>query len=201
MKWSNLKLKQLPEFFKLCAIKSNDLVEMYDRDMALLSIVTGKNIDYFNAMSPKEFSIYRERLLKFIEDIPNEKYIPAFKHNGRKYTLVVSINSVTVDQLASVHQLKIDENNYYSQLPFVVALFSKEVTWFKRKLSFTEKAEQFKDLPADIGMSLSLFFCKVFPLLEKAMATSLRQKINDQMILIKKEIQKVKKQSLKGGGG
>jgi hypothetical protein len=142
--------------------------------------------------------------MKMIDNTPQSHYIASFKHQGRKYTMIPSANEATVDQLASIHQLHITPENYYNTLPYVVALFATEKRgwrFWRKKLNFTQKSESFKDLRADIGIGLSLFFCKVLPLLEKNMKTSLERKIKDQLKVIQKEMKKVKKQYSADGGG
>lgn len=184
MKWSQVKVWQLPEIQKLIDFKSDDMVEVYDRDIALLALVTGKSEDYFGSLKPKEFGEYRKELRDLISTQPTSEFNPILKVGGRTFSTIVSVNQTTMDKVADIHLLDITGANYYSKLPFILAVFAKEKRGWKfwrKKLSFTQKAELFKEAPADIANSISLFFCTVSPVLEKAIRNSLEKQIQIQV--------------------
>lgn len=184
MKWSQVKVRHLPQIQKLIDYKSEDIVEIYDRDVALLSIITGKSEDYFGSLSPKKFGEYRKELYELISTQPTTEFNPVFTIGGRKFSTVISAKQATMDQVADIHLLDITPKNYYEYLPYILATFAKEkrgLRLWRKPLSFTAKVELFKDLPADIANSISLFFCKVSKPLEKAILNSLENQIKDRV--------------------
>lgn len=192
MRWNDVKVSQLPEIQKLIEFTPTDLVELLDRDIALLSIITGKSEDYFNAMKSDDFNKIRSELYEFIVTQPTTEFRPEFKIGGRKFTTWVEASEVTTDQLADIHLLKIDGKNYYSKLPQILAVFAKEKRGLKfwvKPLTFSQKVELFKDLPADTANSISLFFCTVYPKLETViknyLESEIESKVNNLMTTLK----------------
>jgi hypothetical protein len=192
MQWHDIKVHQLPVIFKLKAQECSELTDVYDRDVELLCVITGHKDDYFWSMSPKEFGEWRRKLYELLATEPAKEFNPVFKIGGRKFSTAVSVNNVTVDQLADIHLLNIDGNNYYSNLHNILAVFAKEKRGWKfwqKPLSITAKAELFKQLPADTANSISLFFCKVSPVLESVIASSLEKQITTKMKQVTKNLQ------------
>lgn len=192
MRWNEVKVSQLPEIQKLIEYTPTDLVELLDRDIALLSIITGKSEDYFNAMKSDAFNTIRIELYEFIKTQPTTEFRPEFKIGGRKFTTWIDPKEVTTDQLADIHLLKIDGKNYYSKLPQILAVFAKEKRGLKfwvKPLTFSQKVELFKDLPADTANSISLFFCTVYPKLETViknyLESEIESKVNNLMTTLK----------------
>lgn len=192
MRWNEVKVSQLPEIQKLIEYTPTDLVELLDRDIALLSIITGKSEDYFNAMKSDAFNTIRIELYEFIKTQPTTEFRPEFKIGGRKFTTWIDPKEVTTDQLADIHLLKIDGKNYYSKLPQILAVFAKEKRGLKfwvKPLTFSQKVELFKSLPADTANSISLFFCTVYPKLEMAIKSyldsAIESKVNNLMSVLK----------------
>lgn len=170
MNWTDLRLGQLHEFNTLASVTPTDLVELYDRDCILLSMITGKSEDHFLSMKVDEFAKWRKELYVLLSKEAVGKFTPIFKINGRKFNSIVDPKKTSVSQLADIHLLQITETNYYQQLPCVVAIFAIEKTgwkFWKKKLSFTEKVELFKrELSADVGLAIGVFFCKASKELE-----------------------------------
>lgn len=192
MRWNDVKVSQLPEIQKLIEYAPTDLVELLDRDITLLSIITGKSEDYFNALKSDEFNKIRSELYEFIVTQPTTEFRPEFKIGGRKFTTWIEASEVTTDQLADIHLLKIDGKNYYSKLPQIIAVFAKEKRGLKfwvKPLTFSQKVELFKDLPADTANSISLFFCTVYPKLEgiikNYLESEIESKVNNLMTTLK----------------
>lgn len=202
MNWHNVKVSQLPEIQKLIQLAPTDAIELLDRDVALLSIITGKSEDWFNSLNPSEFGMWRKRLYDLISTEPKGEFSPVFKIAGRTFATVVSVKMVTTAQLADIHLLQINEKNYYSKIPYILAVFSDEkrgLRFWRKKLSFTEKVELFKSLPADTANSISLFFCQVSPKLETAIKSYLASEIENK---VNKLTQTLKDQQRgKGGDG
>lgn len=174
---------------------------MFDRDVRLLSLFTGKNEDYFNSLTPDEFGKYRKELYKVVSEEPTKAYKPVLTIGGRKFSFVVSVNQVTARELADLHLLNITPDNYYSNVPAILALFGHEKRgwrFWRKPLNFTQKVELFKDLPADDGNSISLFFCQVYPKLESVIRTYLDQQMREAANNLRSAISG---QYSTGGGG
>lgn len=200
MKWSDVKVRQLPEIQRLIEFQSTDMVEILDRDVTLLSIITGKSEDYFLSLNSKDFGGYRKPLYELISTQPTKGFEPVFTFAGRKFSTVVSGRQVGVDQLADIHLLHIDGKNYYSNLHLILAVFAREQTgwkFWKKKLSFSEKAELFKDVPADVANSISLFFCTASPKFETLIRNYLEKEIHSKVSKLTETL----KQSSIGGDG
>jgi hypothetical protein len=184
MNWNDVKVSQLPEIQKLIELNPSDAVDLMDRDIALLSIFTGKSEDWFNSLKANEFGEWRKRLYELISTQPSKDFTPLFNIGGRVFVTEVSPKNVTAAQLADIHLLQINPKNYYSKVPYILAVFSEEkrgLMFWRKKLTFTEKVELFKSLPADTANSISLFFCKVLPTLEAAIRNSLESKITNNV--------------------
>lgn len=191
MRWKDVKVSQLPEIQRLIEFSTTDAVELLDRDIALLSAITQKSEDYFNAMLSDEFNKLRVELYELISTQPTEEFRPNFKIGGRNFSTVVDPKKVTTAQLADIHLLKIDGKNYYSKLPQIIALFATEKRGLKfwvKPLSFSEKVELFKSLPSDTANSISLFFCKVSPILETSIRNYLESEIENKVNSLKKSL-------------
>ena len=191
MRWNDIKVSQLPEIQKLIEFTTTDIVELLDRDIALLSIVTGNSEDYFNSLKSAEFNKYRVELYELISTTPTEEFRPEFKIGGRKFTTWIEAKQVTTDQLADIHLLKIDGKNYYSKLPQILAVFAKEKRGLKfwvKPLTFSQKVELFKDLPSDTANSISLFFCKVSPILETSIKNYVVSEIENKVNNLRKTL-------------
>lgn len=170
MNWDKVTVGQLPEVYNLTQFHTSDLSEILERDTALLSIFMGCSEDYVNGLSPVQFGKLRTELYALLQKEPQAEFNPVLKVSGRKFVFIASARNVTVKELAEIQLLKIDQDNFYSSIPTVIAVFAKEVNglkFWKKKLSFTERVELFKSLPAPVGNGIALFFCKVYPILEK----------------------------------
>ena len=184
MKWRDVKVSKLPEIQKLREYNPNDIIELMDRDVALLSLITGKDEGYFNLLKSAEFNKYRIQLHAFLATEPTTEFKPVFKIGGRKFTTWIKASEVTTAQLADIHLLKIDGKNYYSKLPEILAVFATEkkgLMFWKKHLTFSQKVELFKDLPSDTANSISLFFCTVSPKLEAIIKNYLESEIESKV--------------------
>ena len=180
MNWSKVKVRQMPEIMALLNIHTPDLLELFDRDVALISIITGMSEDYINAMKPSEFSKYRTELYELISTEPKGDFNTVLKIKGHKFTFVPSASDVNVKELAELHMFQINENNFYDKLPLVITLFAKErkgLKFWKKSLTVSEKIELFKDMPVDQANGIALFFCKVYPVLERNIQTYLEKAV------------------------
>ncbi len=184
MNWSKVKVRQMPEIMALLDLHTGDLLELFDRDVQLISMITGMSEDYINAMKPSDFSKYRTELYELISTEPKSDFNTVLNVGGRKFVFVASAKDVTVKELSEVHLLDIKEHNFYSKLPLIVSVFAKERTglkFWKKKLSFSDKVELFKELPVDQANGIALFFCKVYPVLEKRIQNSLAKIVSENL--------------------
>lgn len=199
MNWDKVTVGQLPEVYKLTQFHTSDLVELFDRDVALISIFTGYSEDYINGMTPAEFGKLRTELYALLQKEPQAEFSPVLKVGGRKFVFIASARNVTVKELAEIQLLKIDQDNFYSNIPIVISVFAKEVNglkFWKKKLSFTERVELFKSLPAPVGNGIALFFCRVLPILERGIENYLAKAAQKAIRTIKEN-----QLPLKNGGG
>lgn len=188
MNWSKVKVRQMPEIMALLDFHTGDLLELFDRDVQLISMITGMSEDYINAMKPSEFSKYRTELYELISTEPKADFNTVLNVGGRKFVFVASAKEVTVKELSEVHLLDIKEHNFYSKLPLIVSVFAKERTglkFWKKKLSFSDKVELFKELPVDQANGIALFFCKVYPVLESRIQNSLAKIVSENLTNLK----------------
>lgn len=202
MRWNDIKVSQLPEIQRLKEYKPTDPIELTDRDVALLSIITGKSEDYYNSIPSLELSKYRVDLYRFLATEPSTEFRPEFKIGGRKFTTWIEAKQVTTDQLADIHLLKIDGKNYYSKLPQILAVFAKEKRGLKfwvKPLTFSQRVELFKDLPSDTANSISLFFCTASPVLETSIKNYLVSEIGNKVNNLRKTLSYLRHGDVGGG--
>lgn len=188
MNWSKVTVRKMPEIMALLNFHTGDLLELFDRDVQLISMITGMSEDYINAMKPSEFSKYRTELYELISTEPKANFNTVLTVGGRKFVFVASAKDVTVKELSEIHLLNIKEDDFYSKLPLIVSVFAKERTglkFWKKKLSFSDKVELFKDLPVDQANGIALFFCKVYPVLESRIQNSLAKIVSENLTNLK----------------
>jgi hypothetical protein len=177
MNYQKLKAGQLGDFFRIAAVQPKDEVEQLDKDVALLSMIHGKPDSYFTNLSFKDFNEYRKQLYALLSVEPSARYIPAFKVNGYKFTCLPNVNTIKVHHEQDVKMLRLNADNLYDKLPYIVAIFSEQrKQLFKKQLSFVDKCELFKKhLPADVAIGIALFFCAASKKLEPLIATYLEE--------------------------
>lgn len=191
MDWSNVKARQMPEIMALLDMDTTDAVDLLDRDINLISIITGLSLDAVNALSGAEFKDLRAKVYELLSTEPKAAYNPRIKIGGRAFYFHPDITDTSVTELSNLHLLKVTKDNYWSKVPHIIAVFAQERKWFKRwrkSLSHTEKAELFKDLPADTANGITLFFCRVSPILERAILNSLDSRIKDNLNSLRKTL-------------
>jgi hypothetical protein len=184
MDWSNVKARQMPEIMALLDMDTTDAVDLLDRDINLISILTGQSLDAVSAMSGAEFAQLRTRAYELLSTEPKAAYNPRIKLGKHTFYFHPNVSDTSVNELAELHLLNVTKDNYWSKVPHIIAVFAQERKWFKRwrkSLSHTEKAELFKDLPADTANGITLFFCRVSPILERAILNSLDNRIKENL--------------------
>jgi len=128
-------------------------------------------------LSFKDFNEYRKQLYALLSVEPSARYIPVFKVNGYKFTCLPNVNTIKVHHEQDVKMLRLNADNLYDKLPYIVAIFSEQRKQiFKKQLSFVDKCELFKKhLPADVAIGIALFFCAASKKLEPLIATYLEE--------------------------
>lgn len=184
MDWSNVKARQMPEIMALLDMDTTDAVDLLDRDINLISILTGQSLDAVSAMSGAEFAQIRTRAYELLSTEPKAAYNPRIKLGKHTFYFHPNVSDTSVNELAELHLLNVTKDNYWSKVPQIIAVFAQERKWFKRwrkSLTYSEKVELFKDLPADTANGITLFFCRVSPILERAILNSLDNRIKENL--------------------
>lgn len=126
---------------------------------SMLSLATGKSEDYYENLPLSELANEAERLIEFLKKEPEGKAINTFRFKGRKFTIALSPDEITTNQVSSATMLKLTSENMASKMPdMLAAMVTEKKVPFRKPLSFSQKRELFKALPASTGISICVFF-------------------------------------------
>ena len=156
--WHQVTIKQ---FLQLAEI--NQDLEKVDKDMWALSILTGKEFDYYESMPNAE----REALtakLNWMDIPPNSEQNRPFKLKGKRYKFTVNKHELNAHQFAAVQKLFQEEG--IKNIHKILAYLSVELTWMGKPkkvkdlvATYEARAELFLNhLSIEIAMGNLLFF-------------------------------------------
>lgn len=185
----------MPEVMALLNIHTPDLLELFDRDVALISIITGMSEDHINAMQPKEFGKWRTELYELIAKDIEGDFNTVLRVGGHKFIFVPSASDVNMRTLTDYQIIQNQIKDYYSILPYTVALFAEEsrgFNIFRKKLTFSEKVELFKELPVEAANGIGLFFCEVYPILERNTQSYLERSVKEAQISLTQALEEMR---------
>ena len=159
MKWSDINLETYAAVIELVRADTTDI---FQRDITLLSLITGKSEAEIEAMKIDEFNTLRNELYGLLSTEVAAKYNKVFKVAGRGYKVAISATEISATDLMDISLLKITPDNLHLKLAEFMAIVCKPygiISKFQRKLTYQEKVEVFKKhMTADIAMGVTLFF-------------------------------------------
>ena len=117
-----------------------------------------------------------EACTKFLKSEPSGKLYKSFWFKGRRFTIKLTQDEVTAGQAMSVSLLKLTGENMASKMPELLAAIVEETKIpFRKQLTFGERSNLFKQLPASIGIAVCVFFWEVSKELQNSMLTYLER--------------------------
>lgn len=153
-----------------------DASDPMQKDVSLLSMLTGKDEEHFMQIPLPELTRLRKEMHDFLNKGIEEQYHPEFECNGRKYKVSESLEQFNGAQLEGISALQLTPENFASKSHIAMAILCneipKEIAVRKKGLMFWKKgiviqpalnvhkrATDFeKHLPTSIGMGIVNFF-------------------------------------------
>ena len=159
MKWSDINLETYAAVIELVKADTTDILQ---RDITLISLITGKSEDEIEAMKIDAFNSLRNELYSLLDTEVAANYNKVFKVAGRGYKVAITATEISATDLMDISLLKITPDNLHLKLAEFMAVVAKPyglMSKFRRKLTYQEKVEVFKKhLTADVAMGVTLFF-------------------------------------------
>ena len=159
MKWSDINLETYAAVIEL--VKA-DTTDIFQRDITLISLITGKSESEIEAMKIDEFNTLRNELYSLLSTEVAANYNKVFKVAGRGYKVAITATEISATDLMDISLLKITPENLHLKLAEFMAVVAKPygiISKFQRKLTYQEKVEVFKKhMTADVAMGVTLFF-------------------------------------------
>jgi hypothetical protein len=159
MNWNTISIKQGQ------AIMAANELEPYDRDMAILSALKGKPIEYFEE-KPRKWVLKEVAKTKWIDQKPESKQGKAFRHGNYFYKFRVAPDQLSQSDFAMLQKYG---QNPVEDLHKILALLSTKyriLTPKECKMDFEKRSELFLNkMPFGMAYSYCLFFSAYYPTL------------------------------------
>jgi hypothetical protein len=178
MNWKNITIEQLQE------LASINHFEGVERRVHQIAIVKRLDIDEVEEMSLEQILKEVEKL-SFLNELPDDKPLFAFKHYNKRYRLITNAQEMNAHHFIELQQIKADDiienlHKILAMLSYRVDIFNRRVKISKGKIAqdFEQRCEDFKSLRCDIAYSYAVFSLAVYPLLLNATLSYLKQEMS-----------------------
>lgn len=152
--WSLLTIK---DFAQISEIQETE-TEILERDILILSVLTGESVEIIEALPLTELKSLVKRLSFLQEQIP-DKVINKVRIGGRTFIAQPDITKIKAYEYIDLMNAK---DNVTHFLHVFAAIFFKEYSWFKKKLGYQERAELFKEhMTITTAYPVCVFFCNL----------------------------------------
>lgn len=181
--WNSISLEN---YAAIDALRRHPASDPIQRDVSILSLLTGKPESFIEEMKLiPDLQNHLTAMHAFLNKPIKAALQKKIKIQGRTFYVGTNFNEWTEAQrrnlaiftgahLEDYSMLKITEENYVAKSPELIAILTEEKTRFRKKLNYDEKVELFKQVPASVGMGLTLFFWAVSQDLLPLLASTLR---------------------------
>lgn len=180
LSWDNITISQYAEIDKYRRAEGYDLMQ---KGIAILSVITGKKVEELEKLPISHITNQIKVLYDWLNQPIEPKLLKSFKAGGRKFNLYLDTENLTYGDFEQISLLKITEDTLSDKCPAILAQLSKEhiptFRKFRTPLTFKEKEQLFRSLPASIGMAVALFFYNLANELQPIVLEKLNQDIED----------------------
>lgn len=151
----------LNQFMKLRELEQNKDIDILDKRIAKLSILSGKSIDYIESLSSKEFKVYSSKI-NYTSNPPKNLRIPKrFRVGTTMLRPTMSLQEMKVNQLVDFYSLlKAANRDYISSANVLLATMFKPLSIFNKSVYSPENHAKISKLLLDakVGDCLGLLF-------------------------------------------
>jgi hypothetical protein len=179
MNWKNITIEQLQE------LSSINHFEGVERRVHQIAIVNRLDIDEVEEMSLEKILKEVEKL-NFLNELPQEKPMFAFKHLKKRYRLITNAQEMHAQHFIALQQIKADDiienlHKILAMLSYEVDIFGYRVKISKGQVAqnFEERCEDFKTLSCSFAYSYAFFFLALYPQLLTATLDYLKQEMSN----------------------
>ena len=179
MNWKNITIEQLQE------LASINHFEGVERRIHQIAIVNRLDIDEVEEMSLKKI-LEEVKKLNFLNELPQEKPMFAFKHMKKRYRLITNAQEMQGHHFIALQQIKADDiienlHKILAMLSYEVDIFGYRIKIPKGKVAtnYEERCESFKTLSCSFAYSYASFFLALYPQLLTATLAYLKQEMSN----------------------
>lgn len=151
----------LSQFMKLHELEQNKDIDILDKRIAKLSILSGKSIDYIESLDYKYVKTYLAKI-NYTSNPPKDLRIPKrFRVGAVMLSPTMSLQEMKVNQLVDFYSLlKAANNDYIASANVLLATMFKPLSIFKKSVYSPENHAKISKLLLDakVGDCLGLLF-------------------------------------------
>ena len=194
MNWKNITIGQ---FQQLDTIGKAEYELSIEREIAVISCVTGKSIDELESY-PKDKLMEVAHSLDFMKEPMSDKLVSSFKVKGRTFKVILECQKLNAQQLILMMKYCPTLETVTANIHYIMAVITNEKKWYLRKpLPFEEdfegKAELFKGMSIETVHATCVFFCKVYKSWLEATETSLLMKAKELQKILRKQQNEIRR--------
>lgn len=180
--WNDISVAQ---FIKIYDLYQDESLDNIDRQVRLLSNVTGKTIDEIEDLSILDFKLLSIKH-DYLHHLPEEKPAKDFKAGGYYWKIQKDVTKLTTAEYINLSELLKEKENVIVNLPSILSIFCvphNKFLWFKWPAKL--EPEKIKELLSNASIapmySMALFFCRLLIHLTVSMKDSLEIRIREMM--------------------
>ena len=186
---------------------SNDPEAILDRNIKILSLLTGEPEDTFLELTASQLSELVGKIA-FLNELPEAKAINQIKINGNLYQANLLVNELTAGQYIDLSEFIKNPINNLHKIMATLYLPAKK-TWYGKLVvekyngrTQKERSDEFyRYMPISVAYPAALFFYQVSKDLTTNIETYFINKAVEEMKVAAKLLQEQSVSSTKGGGG
>lgn len=195
-------------FIKIAKLEaSNDPEAILDRNIKILSLLTGEPEDTFLELTASQLSELVGKIA-FLNELPEAKAINQIKINGNLYQANLLINELTAGQYIDLSEFIKNPINNLHKIMATLYLPAKK-TWYGKLVvekyngrTQKERSDEFyRYMPISVAYPAALFFYQVSKDLTTNIETYFINKAVEEMKAAAKLLRGQSGSSTKGGGG
>lgn len=188
--WTSITIEQFPLIYDIIKDES---IEPIDKEVRLISIITGLTVDEVSNIEIGQLKDLVKRV-RFIFKMEFPKPVDTFKYNGYVWHVNYDITKLSASDFISLTKLTATEDDVMLNLAEIVSIFIKPYKrkWFKYvpvDMEYNDKLAIIKTIDVGTIYPVCVFFCKVLTNLLPVIMDYLEKEKQEIMKKIAKEIQ------------
>lgn len=151
----------LSQFMKLHELEQDKSIDLLDKQVKKLSILSGKSIEYIETLDIKDIKNYLTKV-SYTSNAPTEmRVVPRFRVKGTMLKPTLSLQEMKVNQLVDFYGLlKASDGKYIQSANKLLAVMFKPLKLFRESVYSPENHAKISELllSAKVGDCLGLLF-------------------------------------------